>query len=104
MYYKVLKNNKVIDVLDKLVFLKYQPKHDIMLLCEKSQANALSSSDGKYIWYEKSLEPLDCKHFDTVELVEIDVYEYNRLKMLNLSTPEEIIDSYTLSLLEGGLL
>lgn len=30
MFYKVIKNGKVIDVLDKLVYLKYQPKYDRM--------------------------------------------------------------------------
>jgi hypothetical protein len=42
--------------------------------------------------------------YDTVELVEIDKYEYERLRMLNLKTPEEIIDEYTLLLLAGGIL
>ena len=31
MYYKVLKNGRVIDALDHLRFVKYQPKHDIMV-------------------------------------------------------------------------
>ena len=41
---------------------------------------------------------------DTVELVEISEAEYERLRALNFKTPEEIIDAYTLSLLEGGIL
>jgi hypothetical protein len=32
MYYKVLKNNRVIDVLDNLIYLKWEPKHKIMVL------------------------------------------------------------------------
>ena len=31
MYWKVLKNGKVIDVLDNLIFVKHQKKHDLML-------------------------------------------------------------------------
>ena len=31
MYYKVLKDNKVIDVLDHLTFVKYQQKIDVFL-------------------------------------------------------------------------
>lgn len=31
MYYKVIKNGKVIDVLDHLTFVKHQQKHDVML-------------------------------------------------------------------------
>lgn len=34
MYYKVLKNDKVIDVLDHLSFVKYQEKHGIMVSCK----------------------------------------------------------------------
>lgn len=104
MYYKVLKDGKVIDVLNQIVYLKHQKKHDIMLLCDKSEANAISSSDGKHVWYENSLEPLEYKTFDKVELEEIDIYEYERLKTQCLMTYEEIIDVYTISLIEGGLL
>jgi len=41
---------------------------------------------------------------DSVTMERIDKYQFDQLKMLNMKTPEEIIDSYTLSLLEGGLL
>lgn len=104
MYYKVLKDGKVIDVLNQIVYLKHQKKHDIMLLCGKTEANAISSSDGKHVWYENSLEPLDYKTFDKVKLEEIDIYEYERLKAQCLMSYEEIIDAYTMSLIEGGLL
>ena len=39
---------------------------------------------------------------DTIE--EISVYEYDKLKALGAKTPEAIIDAYTLSLIEGGVL
>ena len=104
MYYKVLKNNRVIDVLDRLAFVKYQKKHDIMIACEKSQAQAIVSSDGKHVWHIYGLYSIPVDGYDTVDLVEIDKYEYNQLKMLNLKTPEEIIDEYTLSLIDGGVL
>ena len=104
MYYKVLKNDKVIDVLDHLSFVKYQKKHKIMIACEKSEAQAIVSSCGDYIWHVYGLYSIPVDGYDTVEIVEIDKYEYNQLKVLNLKTPEEIIDEYTLSLLEGGIL
>ena len=104
MYYKVLKNDKVIDILDRLVFVKYQKKHNIMIACDKSDAQAITSSDGKYTWHIAGLYNIPVDGYDTVELVEIDEYEYNQLKVLNLKTPEEIIDAYTLLLLNGGVL
>lgn len=104
MYYKVLKDDRVIDVLDRLVFVKHQAKHNIMLLCDKSEAQGIISSDRKIIWHIAWLYEMPVDGYDTVELVEIDEHEYNKLKMLNLKTPEEIIDAYTLQLLEGGIL
>jgi hypothetical protein len=104
MYYKVLKDNKVIDVLDHLVFCKYQKKHDIMLLCDESEAQAIVSSDGSYIWHVRGFYHIPVNGYDTVVLEEIDEYEYKQLKALNMKTPQEIIDEFVLSLLEGGVL
>lgn len=104
MFYKVIKNNRVIDVLDKLVFLKYQPKHKIMVLSDENDAQAILSSDGNMIWHESSLYKIPVGGYDTVELVEIDEYEYKQLKMLNCRTPEEIIDAFVLNLVEEGVL
>lgn len=104
MYYKVLKNSKVIDVLDHLSFVKYYEKYNMMALCDKSEAQAIISSDGEYIWHVVGLYHIPIDGYDTVELIPIDVYEYNKLKTLNYKTPEEIIDAYTLSLIDGGVL
>ena len=104
MYYKVLKDGQVIDVLDHLVFVKYQKKHNIMLLCEESEAQAIVSSDGSYVWHLDWLLNIPVDGYDTVDLKEIDKYEYEQLKILNYKTPQEIIDEYTLLLIEGGIL
>ena len=91
MYYKVLKDNKVIDVLDHLTFVKYQEKHGIMIVCPRTEAQAIISSDEKYFWHVKGLyKAPDC--CDVVELQQINEYEYNSLKMLNLKSAEDIID------------
>ena len=104
MYYKVLKDNKVIDLLDHLSFVKYQEKHGIMVSCAKEEAQAILSSDGEYIWHVYGLYNIPVAGYDTVALEEIDVYTYNQLKALGLKTPEEIIDAYTKSLIDGGVL
>jgi hypothetical protein len=106
MYYKVIKNNRVIDVLDSLIYLKWQPKHKTMILSDENEAQAILSSDNNTIWHERTLYkiPTDEVKFDTVELVEIDEYEYKQLKMLNGKTPEEIIDSLLLSLIENNII
>lgn len=104
MYYKVLKNNKVIDVLDHLSFVKYQHKHGIMLRCDVSKAQGILSSDRKQVWHIDGLYAIPVDGYDTVELVEIEEHEFKRLKMLNMQTPEQIIDAYTLLLIEEGIL
>lgn len=104
MYYKVLKDGKVIDILDQLIFVKHQQKHNVMLLCDQSEAQAIVSSDGSYIWHVDGLYHIPVDGYDTVELVEINEYEYKQLKTLNNKTPEQIIDEFVLSLIEGGIL
>ena len=98
MFYKVIKDNKVIDVLDRLVYLKYQEKHNRMQFCDEEDAQAIFSSDMKHIWHEESLYNLPVDGYDTVRIESIDKYEYNQLKILNGKTPEEIIDLFVLSL------
>ena len=72
MFYKVIKNNRVIDVLDQIVFLKYQPKHNLMVLCNESEAQAILSSDKNTIWHETTLYNIPINGYDTVRLEEID--------------------------------
>ena len=104
MYYKVMKNNKVIDVLDNLVYLKWQNKHKIMVLTEEKYAEAILSSDQRNIWHVEGMYDIPVEGYDTVTLEKIDKYTYEQLKVLNYKTPEEIIDNFVLQLIEGGIL
>ena len=104
MYYKVLKNDKVIDVLDHLVYLKWQDKHKIMVLASEVDAQAILSSDNKHIWHVEEMYDVPVDKYDTVKLEEIDVYEYEKLKVLHLKSAEDIVDEVILSLIAGGIL
>ena len=104
MFYKVIYKDKIIDVLDKLNYARYQKKYDRMILCEESEAQAIISSDEQHIWHEETLYNIPVSGYDTVRAEEIDEYEYKQLKALNLKTPEQIIDEYTLLLIDGGVL
>lgn len=104
MYYKVLKNNKVIDVLDRLIYLKWQPKHKIMVLSDENEAQAILSSDNNTIWHEKTLYNVPVDGYDTVEIFEIDEYEYKQLKMFSCKTLDEVLDEYTLLLIQEGII
>lgn len=96
MYYKVIKNGRVIDVLDKLIYLKWQDKHKIMVLCSENDAQAILSSDSDTIWHEETLYKIPVNGYDTVRIEEIDEYEYKQLKVLNYKTPQEIFDQAVL--------
>lgn len=103
-YYKVIKDNKVIDVLDQLIYIKWQAKHNIPVLCDIDEAQAILSSDKNTIWHEETLYKLPVHGYDTVRIEQIDQYEYKQLKMLNGRTPQEIIDAFLLELVEEGIL
>ena len=104
MHYKVIKDGKVIDVLDKLIYLKYQPKHKTMILTDENDAQAILSSDKSTIWHERSLYKVPVDGYDEVDVEKIDEYEYKQLKALNMKSPEAIIDEYNLLLLGMGVI
>ena len=106
-FYKVIKDNKVIDVLNEneIYYLKYSRKHKTMFNASgKRDAQAIYSSDRKYVWHVNTFHDIPVDGYDTVSLEEIDVYEYNNLKLMNNMTYDEIVDSVILSLVEGGIL
>lgn len=104
MYYKVIKDNKVIDVLDHLTYLKWQPKNKIMLLSDEGGAQAILGSDNNTIWHVEGFYDLPVDGYDTVKVQEIDQYEYKQLKILNGKTPEQIADEVILSLIESCII
>lgn len=79
MYYKVIKNNEVFDILRNINYIKYQEKHKILILCDIKEAQAVLSSDGKCGWHIEGLYnfPLDNTEYEIVEITE---FEYEKLK------------------------
>lgn len=104
MFYKVVKNGKIIDVLDKLIYLKWDDKHKIMVLCDENQAQTILSSDKNTVWHERTLYNVPVDGYESVIVEPIEEFEYKQLKTLCLKTPEEIIDSFVISLLEDCIL
>lgn len=105
MFYKVIKDNKVIDVLDHLTYLKWQPKHKIWILSDINEAQTILLSNKNTIVHERTLYNVPAEvNVDTVDLIEIDEFEYKQLRVLNMKSPESIIDEYNLLLLEMGVL
>lgn len=97
-------NKRVIDVLNMLIFVRYQLKHKTLLLCDESDAEGILSSDRSTAYHISSLRKFPTDTFDTVTLVEIDKFEYEELTKLNLKTPDEIAQTILLELMERGVL
>lgn len=78
MYFKVIKNGQVVDVLAHIAYVKYQKKHNIIVLCDIAEAEAILSSTGKYGWHIEGLY-----HFEpdnsVCEILEIPKYEYDAI-------------------------
>ena len=75
-----------------------------MVFSDENDAQAILSSDKNTIWHERTLYNVPVSGYDTVDVIEIDEYEYKQLKMLNGKTPQEIADEVILSLLESGII
>ena len=103
MFYKVIYNNKVIDVLDKLVYLRYRVKHDRMVLCKEDKAQAILSSDQEHIWHVEGFYNIPVDRYETVRIEKIDEFEYRQLKTLNNKTSEGVIDDFVEMLLDNEI-
>lgn len=79
MYYRVVKNGKVIDILDRIVYVKHQEKHDQLLICDIADAQAILSSDGNYAWHIEGLYNFNPDN-TTYIISEISKYDYDKYK------------------------
>lgn len=105
MAFKVLFNGNQIDAIKDKIYVKYQKKHDTLLLCPVEEAEGILSGDGNSAYHTfECPNRFKTDKFKTVQLEEITDTEYRRLQALNGMTPEQIIDAYTLSLIEEGIL
>ena len=103
MCYKVIYNDKIVDALHSLVFLKYDSRLETMVLCDENEAQAVLSSDGNGAWHEKTMYNVPTGEYKTVELVPISDDEYVQLTVFKGKSPQEIIDDMILYLVENGI-
>lgn len=78
MYYKVLKNNEVVDTLKDIHYIKYQSKHNLLLLCNIQEAEAILSSNGMRGWHIIGLYNFQPDNYE-YEIIEITKSEYDEL-------------------------
>lgn len=81
MFYKVIFNQEVIDVLQTIVYVKYQFRNSLILLCnDKSEACGIQSSDQTEFYHLDELLDFPLYNCKTVKLAEIAEDEYKILK------------------------
>ena len=79
-YYKVVKDNIIIDVLNDVRYIVYQKRNHINLIGQKEDAFGILSSDRSTIWHVEGLKdaPIDDqRQYQTVKLLEITPEEYD---------------------------
>lgn len=79
VYYKVMKKGNVVDILDHILYVKYQEKHNQILICDITEAQAILSSNGKYGWHTEGL--YNFKPDNALYVIkQITKFEYDTLK------------------------
>ena len=81
--YKIIYQNMIIDVMNKIKYCKYVRIANRTLLCDKTSANCIVSSDGSQIYHIKNTEMIP-ENYKSVEIVEIDKEEYDYLCSLTV--------------------
>lgn len=79
MYYKVMNNNMVIDLLTEVRYVRYLSNSKRIVACQKGAAHGIVGSDGETIYrlYDAPSNVLENKKI--IELVEINAEEYSAL-------------------------
>lgn len=105
-YYKIMKGRKVIDLFsgEKLVYVKYQPKHQILLLTDETEAMGIMSDADKCYHLEYLLPFPDECHYITAKIEEIAEIEYDDLKKNSLQSADDIRENLLVELMERGVL
>lgn len=81
--YKIIYQDMIIDVIKKPKYCKYLQRANRTLLCDKTSANCIVSSDGSQVYHlSGTLDMPDT--YKSVQLVEIDKDEYDYLCSLTI--------------------
>ena len=88
MFYKILKNNEIIDIQNKLIYVR-KSRSGTIVCCSLSNANGIALEDG--IYHLNGLPEFPLGTYETVEANEITKNEYIELaQQLGIDVPEAI--------------
>lgn len=80
MYYKVIGDGTVLDVLKQPQYVTYQERNKLIVLCQRNGARGVLSTDGSTVWHVVGWKEIPLPDVISVQLVEIDEEEYEILK------------------------
>lgn len=80
MYYKVIGDGTVLDVLKNPRYVTYQERNKLIVLCNRNGARGVLSTDGSTVWHVVGWKEIPHSDITSVHLVEIDEDEYEILK------------------------
>lgn len=95
MFLKIVKGSTVVDAVQKLTYVRQNPRNKTIIMSEPEFANGIVSSDGSVIWHLEGLPEFSSGNYETVVAIEVCEDEYNSIiKQLyageEVSEPEEV--------------
>lgn len=79
--YKIIYQNIIIDVMKMIKYCKYLQRANRTLLCDKTSANCIVSSDGSQVYHLVGTPSMP-EGYKSVEIVQIDKAEYDYLQSI----------------------
>lgn len=80
MFYKIMHNNMVIDLLNEVRWVRYLPNSKRLVATDSQAANGVMGSDHNTVYHIFGKPYTFANEVKTVEVVKIDALEYNRLQ------------------------
>ena len=80
MYYKVIGDGTVLDVLKNPQYVTYQERNKLIVLCSRNGARGVLSTDGSTVWHVVGWKDIPLPDVISAQLIEIDEEEYEILK------------------------
>lgn len=80
MYYKVIGDGTVLDVLKNPQYVTYQERNKLIVLCSRNGARGVLSTDGSTVWHVAGWKDIPLPDVISAQLIEIDEEEYEILK------------------------
>ena len=101
-----MKSRKVIDLYsgERLVYAKYQPKHQILLLTKGTEAMGIVADSDKCYYPENLLLFSGECHYITAKIEGIAEIEYDDLKKNSLQSADNILENLLVELMGRGVL